>query len=104
MTWRFWIALVLSSPLLLSTMLPMTGIDFGVSPHVSSWIQLVLSTPVVLYCGWSFFVLGYRSVITRSLNMFTLISLGVAAAYLYSLVARCCFPVRFRSHLRNMVK
>ncbi|MEZ6044062.1 MAG: heavy metal translocating P-type ATPase [Planctomycetaceae bacterium] len=87
MTIRFWIALVLSVPLLLLTMLPMVGIDLGVSANTSRWLQLLLSTPVVLYCGWPFFVLGYRSVINRNLNMFTLISLGVAAAYFYSLAA-----------------
>ena len=90
MTRRFWIAVVLSVPVFLLAMLPMMGlaIDRLVGgPVVSRWIQFALTTPVVLWCGWPFFVRGWRSVQTWNLNMFTLISLGVGAAYLYSTIA-----------------
>ena len=90
MTRRFWIAVVLSVPVFLLAMLPMMGlaIDRLVGgPVVSRWIQFALTTPVVLWCGWPFFVRGWRSVLTWNLNMFTLISLGVGAAYLYSTIA-----------------
>ncbi|MCB9925286.1 MAG: heavy metal translocating P-type ATPase [Planctomycetaceae bacterium] len=87
MTRRFWVAVALAIPVLLLAMLPMVGVTLGLSPNVSRWMQLALSTPVVLWAGWPFFVRGWRSVITWNLNMFTLISLGVAAAYLYSLAA-----------------
>ena len=90
MTRRFWIAVVLSVPVFLLAMLPMMGlaVDRLVGgPVVSRWIQFALTTPVVLWCGWPFFVRGWRSVQTWNLNMFTLISLGVGAAYLYSTIA-----------------
>ncbi len=87
MTIRFWIAAALTIPVFALAMLPMMGIELGVPPEVSRWIQLVLSTPVVVWCGWPFFVRGAKSFMTMNLNMFTLISLGVAAAYLFSLVA-----------------
>jgi Cu+-exporting ATPase len=87
MTLRFWVATALAVPVLLLAMLPMVGVTLGLAPAVSRWLQLALSTPVVLWAAWPFFVRGWRSVITWNLNMFTLISLGVAAAYLYSVVA-----------------
>src|SRR5690606_2910309 len=64
------------------------------------WIELVLATPVVLWGGWPFFVRGWQSIVSRSLNMFTLIALGVAVAYVYSLVATVVpgvFPAAFRT-------
>jgi Cu+-exporting ATPase len=64
------------------------------------WLEMVLATPVVLWGGWPFFVRGWQSVVHRSLNMFTLIGLGVSVAYLYSLVAKLfpgIFPSSFRS-------
>lgn len=89
MTLRFWVAAVLSVPLLLLSMLPMIGVPLdrwlGTTLHL--WLQLLLSTPVVLWGGWPFFERGWSSVITRNLNMFTLISIGTGAAYLYSLIA-----------------
>ena len=57
------------------------------SPGAAHWIELVLATPVVFWCGWPFFERGWASVRTRNLNMFTLIALGVGAAYGFSLVA-----------------
>ena len=69
-----------------------------VAPQASNWIQFVLATPVVLWAGWPFFVRGWRSLVTRNLNMFTLIALGTGVAWVYSVVAtaraRRCFPPR----------
>lgn len=87
MTIRFWVGTALTIPIFALAMLPMIGIELGVPADVSRWIQLVLATPVVLWCGWPFFVRGAKSLVTMNLNMFTLISLGVAAAYLYSFIA-----------------
>ncbi|HLJ52765.1 MAG TPA: heavy metal translocating P-type ATPase [Rhizomicrobium sp.] len=88
MTRRFWIGLVLSLPVLA---LEMGGHVFDlhmwVAPQGSIWIQLVLSTPVVLWAGWPFFQRGWTSLVRRSLNMFTLIALGTGAAYLFSVIA-----------------
>ena len=84
---RFWAGLALSVPLLVLTMgekLP--GIR-DIPGSTSIWVQFFLSTPVVLWAGWPFFVRGWNSLRHRSLNMFTLISMGTGAAYLYSLVA-----------------
>ena len=76
MTRRFWIAVALSLPLL----------GLGMAGRWV-WAQAALATPVVLWCGWPFFVRGWRSLLTRNLNMFTLIAMGVGAAYAFSLVA-----------------
>lgn len=102
MTRRFRVAILLTVPLLLLAMLPMLGVPVhrwlgGIYP----WLQLLLSAPVVLWAGWPFFERGGRSVVTRNLNMFTLISLGVGAAFLFSLVAVLApdlFPDSFRRH------
>ncbi|MHA0112105.1 hypothetical protein ACXYUI_34405, partial [Klebsiella pneumoniae] len=67
----------------------------------SNWIQLVLATPVVLWAGWPFFVRGWQSVLTRNLNMFTLIAMGTGVAWVYSVVATFVpgvFPATFRGH------
>jgi Cu+-exporting ATPase len=67
--------------------------------HVWAWIELGLATPVVLWCGWPFFVRGWQSLVNRSLNMFTLIALGTGAAFLYSVIATAfpsVFPPSFR--------
>ncbi len=87
---RFWIGAVLSMPVLLLAMahlIPGFHIDRWIEPRWNQWIQFVLTTPVVLWAGWPFFVRGWRSVRTWHLNMFTLIALGVGAAYAYSVVA-----------------
>ena len=91
MTRRFVIAVVLSVPVLLIAMLPMLGIPLGLSANGSHWLQLILTTPVVAWAGWPFFVRGARSLMSGHLNMFTLIMLGVGAAYFYSL-AVMLFP------------
>jgi Cu+-exporting ATPase len=99
---RFWVGLVLSVPVLFLEMgshVPALGLHHLVSPRTSSWIQLVLSTPVVLWAGWPFFQRGWASVVGRSLNMFSLIALGTGTAYVYSLVATLLpglFPADFR--------
>jgi Cu+-exporting ATPase len=101
MTRRFWVSVVLSVPLFLIAMGPHLGIDPGrfVAPRILGWIELILASPVVLWCGWPFFVRGWYSLVHRSLNMFTLIALGVGVAYVYSIVARLVpgfFPPSFR--------
>jgi Cu+-exporting ATPase len=86
MTLRFWVGLALTLPVVV---IEMGGHLFhlGISPTLSGWLQLAFATPVVLWAGWPFFVRGYRSLVTRNLNMFTLIAMGTGVAYLYSAVA-----------------
>ncbi len=100
MTRRFWIGLVLSLPVLALEMGGhLIGLEHIVRPQLSNWIQLVLATPVVLWCGWPFFVRGWKSVVSGNLNMFTLISVGTGVSLLYSLVATLApqvFPDAFR--------
>jgi Cu+-exporting ATPase len=100
MTRRFWIGLVLVLPVLA---LEMGGhvlrLDHLIAPQLANWVQLVLATPVVLWAGWPFFVRGWRSVLRRSLNMFTLIAIGTGVAWIYSMVATLApdiFPAAFR--------
>src|SRR6266700_4677761 len=102
MTRRFWIGLVLAAP---AVVLEMGGHLVGghglIDPTLSNWIQLVFATPVVLWAGWPFFVRGWQSLVTRNLNMFTLIALGTGVAYLYSLIGTIApqdFPATFRGH------
>lgn len=90
MTRRFWIGAVLAVPLLFLDMgghLRALDLRHFLSPLASDWIQFVLGTPVVLWAGWPLLRRGWDSVRRRSLNMFSLIGLGVSASYLYSLVA-----------------
>ena len=104
MTRRFWISAILSLPVLvlaMSDMIPGQPLQHTLSPRLVTWLQLVLATPVVLWGGWPFFERGWHSIVNRSLNMFTLISLGVGAAYLYSVVATIfpdIFPPSFYGH------
>jgi P-type Cu+ transporter len=99
---RFWIGLVLTVPVFVLEMgghIPGLGLHALVPPRVSAWIQLALSTPVVLWAGWPFFERAWASVVHRSLNMFSLIALGTGTAYLYSLFAIFApeiFPAGFR--------
>lgn len=100
---RFWIAAALTLPVLLLAMLPMLGVPVNqwLGARLNAWLQLILCTPVVFWCGWPFFERGWRSVITRNLNMFTLIALGTGAAYLYSFVAVIfpwLIPENFQHH------
>jgi Cu+-exporting ATPase len=97
---RFVISLIFSIPLLLLGMSEMFAIhEFAMTPWLP-WIELALATPVVLWCGWPFFVRAGASIVSRNLNMFTLIGMGTGAAYVYSLAATLfpnAFPPSFRS-------
>jgi P-type Cu+ transporter len=102
MTRRFWIALALSLPVIVLEMgahASWLGVHQVLPANVSTWIQFMCSTPVVLWAGFPFFQRAWVSVVNRSLNMFSLIALGTGAAYLYSLVATFApglFPAGFR--------
>nr|WP_247874050.1 heavy metal translocating P-type ATPase [Azospirillum sp. TSH58] len=102
MTRRFWIGLVLSVPLLVLEMgghIPGLGLHDVVPPRISVWMQFLLATPVVLWAGWPLLERGWQSFVNRSLNMFSLIALGVGVAYVFSLVATFLpgiFPPSFR--------
>ena len=102
MTRRFWIGLALSiPPVVLEMGGHLVGSHGWVDQTLSNWIQLVFSTPVVLWAGLPFFVRGWQSLLTRNLNMFTLIAMGTGVAYVYSLigtVAPDIFPATFRGH------
>ncbi len=115
MTRRFWISLVLTLPLLAIAMGSMLwpsafmgsiGVHWGESIRVAPWssilpwLEFVLATPVVLWCGWPFFQRGWASIVNRSTNMFTLIAMGTGVAYVFSAVATLfpqIFPASFRS-------
>jgi Cu+-exporting ATPase len=102
MSRRFWIGLVLSLPVIF---LEMGGHVFPALHHIvplslSTWLQLMLATPVVLWAGWPFFVRGWASLRSRNLNMFTLIAMGTGVAWLYSVTATlapAAFPEAFRA-------
>jgi len=104
MTRRFWIGVALSAPIVflaMSEFIPGQPIQRSISPRLLNWIQLVLATPVVLWGGYPFFQRGWVSVVNRSLNMFTLIAIGVGTAYVYSVAATLfphLFPESFRGH------
>jgi len=102
MTRRFWVGLALALPVLVLEMGGhLVGSHSWVDQTLSNWIQLVFATPVVLWAGWPFFVRGWQSLVTRNLNMFTLIAMGVGVAYAYSVVATLVpgiFPSTFRGH------
>ena len=97
---RFRVAAVLSVPLVAMVMVPMV-LGRALPGSVAPWLELALSTPVVWWAGWPFFVRGAKSVVSRHLNMFTLVSLGVGAAWLYSVVAVLA-PGLFPSGMRAM--
>ncbi len=101
MTRRFWVSMVLTIPILVLAMGEMVGLslEWLGSKQIRIWIELVFATPVMLWSGWPFFVRGWRSVVNRSLNMFTLIGMGTGVAYVYSVVATIApeiFPASFR--------
>ncbi|MCR4308914.1 MAG: heavy metal translocating P-type ATPase [Deltaproteobacteria bacterium] len=99
---RFWISVALTIPLVVVVLgehLPRHPLARIATTETLGWLEMVLATPVVLWGGWPFFVRGWQSVVNRSLNMFTLIGLGVSVAYLYSLVAKL-FPGIFPSSFR----
>jgi Cu+-exporting ATPase len=101
MTRRFWAGLTLTIPVFV---LEMGGnflnLHAYIAPQMSNWVQFALASPVVLWAGWPFFVRGAQSVVTRNLNMFTLIAMGTGVAWLYSVVATFApslFPATFRN-------
>ena len=103
MTRRFWLSALIAFPVFISAM----GADFWpdffsqiIAPQARQWFELLLATPVVLWGAWPFFVRGWSSLVSRNLNMFTLISLGVGVAWSYSLVATL-FPGLFPHSVRN---
>jgi P-type Cu+ transporter len=123
MTRRFWIGAALTAPLLAIAMGSMLwphasiggdlGFDWGplrVGANISSilrWVELLLASPVVLWCGWPFFQRGWASIVNRSTNMFTLIAMGTGVAYLYSVIATVfprIFPASFESTSRMLMK
>ncbi len=101
-TRRFWVGLVFAFPVFALEMGGhLAGGHHWAPPQLSNWSQLALATPVVLWAGWPFFARGARSVVSRHLNMFTLIAMGVGVAYAYSLVAVLApglFPATLRGH------
>jgi Cu+-exporting ATPase len=102
MSRRFWIGLVVTLPVFALEMgAHVLGSRGFIDQRLSNWIQFAFATPVVLWAGWPFFVRGWQSVVTRNLNMFTLIAMGTGIAYLYSIVATIApgvFPAAFREH------
>jgi Cu+-exporting ATPase len=102
MSRRFRVSLVLTVPLIIIAMggvIPGIDIESLIPAGIRRWVELVLATPVVLWGGWPFFVRGWKSVVYRSPNMFTLIGLGVSVSYVYSFVAALfpgMFPASFR--------
>src|SRR5216117_2972432 len=101
---KFWIALVLTIPVLIIAMghaIPGLHIDSIIPKQIGKWFEFALTTPVVLWAGGFFFTRAWRSIVNRSLNMFTLIAVGVGAAYFYSVIAVVApgiFPSSFRRH------
>ena len=103
MTRRFWVSAALAIPVLISAM----GAEFWpeqmaeiIDPRLRQWLEMVVATPVILWGGWIFYVRALQSVINRSLNMFTLIGLGVSVAWLYSVIA-AVFPGIFPPSVFN---
>jgi Cu+-exporting ATPase len=104
MTYRFWISLALTAPLLtvaMADMLPGMPVQHSLRSDWLPWIEMVLATPVVLWGGWPFFQRGWTSIVNRATNMFTLIAMGTGVAYLYSLAATV-FPQAFPASFREM--
>ncbi|AFL87443.1 copper/silver-translocating P-type ATPase [Terriglobus roseus DSM 18391] len=101
---RFWIALAMAVPLLsvmVSEMLPSMPLQHAMTAQTLAWMEFLVATPVVLWCGWPFFVRGWQSVKNLSGNMFTLIALGAGVAYLDS-VAATIAPSLFPASMRSM--
>ncbi|MEP1033157.1 heavy metal translocating P-type ATPase [Ekhidna sp.] len=99
---KFWISVAFSLPVFFIAMSDMIGVSLsGIAPEQTwGWVQFVLSTPVIFYSCWNFFVRGYKSIINRSPNMWTLITLGAGSAYIFSIIALLfpdIFPAQFKS-------
>ncbi|HBG25993.1 MAG: haloacid dehalogenase [Planctomycetes bacterium GWF2_41_51] len=103
MTRRFWISVILTAPIVFIAMghhIFPKFIESIASMHALHWFELMLATPVVLWCGWPFYVRCWQSFVNRSLNMFTLIAIGVSTSYIYSVIALIApqiFPASFRN-------
>ena len=123
MTRRFWVAVMVTAPLLAIAMgsmiwphahlggelsLALAGMHLNATiSSILRWLELLLATPVVLWCGWPFFQRGWTSIVNRSTNMFTLIAMGTGVAYVYSVVATLfpqMFPASFQSSSRMLMK
>jgi P-type Cu+ transporter len=103
MSRRLWVSIGLSLPVFLiamSDVIPGQPLQQSVSSKLLTWIELILATPVVVWAAQPFFLRGWRSIINRHLNMFTLISVGVGVAYCYSLIA-AIFPFAFPQSFRD---
>jgi Cu+-exporting ATPase len=104
MSRRFWAALFLTSPvfiLTMSEMIPGARLQSLIPHGFINWFQLALTTPVILWAGWPFFQRGWQSIVNKSLNMFTLISIGTGVAYVYSVIATFIpqiFPDELKGH------
>jgi P-type Cu+ transporter len=100
MTRRFWVGLAITLPVFALEMGGhFTGLHMLLGKQTSNWLQLLFATPVVLWAGWPFFVRGWQSLLTRNLNMFTLIAMGTGVAWVYSVIATALpamFPLAFR--------
>ncbi len=106
MSRRFWIGAALTAPvfvLAMSHLIPALGRQSWVDGDLSRWVQFVLTTPVVAWAGWPFFQRGWRSIVTRHLNMFTLIAIGVGAAFVFS-AAAMLLPDQFPLSIRHAGK
>ena len=103
MTRRFWVSTILAIPVLFSAMAAEFWPEIMaeiVKPHYRQWLELVLATPVVWWGGWTFFVRCWQSLVTRNLNMFTLIGIGVGIAWVYSVIGTV-FPGVFPASVQN---
>ena len=103
MSRRFWVSAILAIPVFISAM----GAEFWpqtvnelIAPSTRQWLEMILATPVVIWGGGGFFVRGWQSVLTRNLNMFTLIGLGTGVTYIYTAIATL-FPQHFPNSFRN---
>ncbi|MEO7916056.1 MAG: HAD-IC family P-type ATPase, partial [Dokdonella sp.] len=107
-TRRLWLGAILTVPLLILTMGPFIGLGWVrdmIGERATLWIEFALGTPVVLWCGWPFLVRGWNSVRSRHLNMFSLISIGISSAWIFSVVALlvpAIFPDGFRDAAGNV--
>lgn len=101
MSRRFWVSMILSIPLLILTMVGMFADKEFIPGGWQSWIEFILATPVVLWGGAPFFIRGWKSIVNRSLNMFTLIAIGTGVAYGYSFIATF-FPGIFPDVFRDV--
>lgn len=100
---KFWIAVGFTLPVFVIAMGPMVGLNIKqwIGHELAGWLEFLLATPVVFYCSGEFFKRGYKSIINKSPNMWTLISIGAGAAYIFSVVALLfpeLFPPQFKSH------